>query len=266
MDVVAANQKKLNLKKDRNAQPNRNSYTVGDLALLIPPRKRNKLSPIYLGPFTVKALLPNDTLQLESIVDSHTLNAHASRVRPFRGTHDKDTIQKIAALDLSEYIVEKVVKHKVEDDILLFRLRWLGYDTDSDIWQPYDEDVIGNERVEEMDEALRPLGKSLRGLREALDGLPFDPAAESEEDVNEDDESSDDDLSDASAGPTASTGAPAANAPSGSTGNRRSGLAFLSSPGKAYIRTAIAGPFILDMVRTIHSYNHRAQLLSIRYE
>ncbi|KAG9392068.1 hypothetical protein J8273_6659 [Carpediemonas membranifera] len=83
---------------------------------------------------------------------------------------------------------------------------------------------------EDRDEALRPLGKSLRGLREALDGLPFDPAAESEEDVNEDDESSDDDLSDASAGPTASTGAPAANAPSGSTGNRRSGLAFLSSP------------------------------------
>ncbi|KAG9396485.1 hypothetical protein J8273_1466 [Carpediemonas membranifera] len=30
-------------------------------------------------------------------------------------------------------------------------------------------------------------------------------------------------------------------------------------PKKAYIRAAIAGPFILDMARTIHSYNHTAQ-------
>ncbi len=133
---------------------------AGDLVLLTYPgnRKPNKLSPTYLGPFKIVGTSENDTFILSSIVDKHTLTAHASRLRRYTGTETQ--AQEMAAIDSQEFVVERVIGHHVSEDTgrLMFQIRWLGYGEADDSLQPYDEDVIGNESVEDYidSQGLRP--------------------------------------------------------------------------------------------------------------
>ncbi len=162
-DAAAAHQKDIILAADAAYHAREQDITVGCLVLLCYParKKPSKLAPSFLGPFQVTSALDNKVYELTSLVEGHTLNAHISRLRLYHG--DIEHARELAAADHQEYIVEKIVEHHTSDaGRLEFRIRWLGYGSEDDTWQPYDGDLAGNVSVEQYidDNGLRPQARA----------------------------------------------------------------------------------------------------------
>ncbi len=147
-ETAAKHQEGIILAADAAYTSKTQELEPGDLVLLTYParHKPKKLSPSYMGPFELVRSLPNNVFELKSLTEEHSLNAHISRLRRFIG--DIEKAREVAAADVQEYVVERVVDHRTVDGRIQFRLRWLGYGEKDDTWQPYDLDVAGNESVE----------------------------------------------------------------------------------------------------------------------
>jgi Chromo (CHRromatin Organisation MOdifier) domain len=99
--------------------------------------RSSKLSPTLLGPYTVTKQEGNNfSCYHNQLNTQHTF--HSDRVTPFTGSttiaHD------IGMLDEEEYIVEKILSHRgvwTRLKSLEFLVRWHGYDTACDSWEPW---------------------------------------------------------------------------------------------------------------------------------
>jgi hypothetical protein len=115
-------------------------FTIGQFVLLrYPSRPPNKLAGLYRGPLVTTAIDRPDMITVKDLISNKESVVHTSRLRVFR--HPTEfTLQEaiaLAAVDLDEFYVEKIVRH-VEmgknPKKWKYLVRWLGYEEGDDSW------------------------------------------------------------------------------------------------------------------------------------
>ena len=113
-------------------------FDIGQLVLLRSPKHTNKLSTTYVGPVEVTARQGND-YTVKNILDSSSQQVHLDRLKLY--IHDKFMSASDAAmLDKHEFQVAAIIDHMGsprKKSQMTFRIRWAGYDADSDTFEPY---------------------------------------------------------------------------------------------------------------------------------
>ena len=105
-------------------------------------RPPNKLAPKWRGPFLVLEL-QSSTCICHDLSTLRHVRFHVSRLKKFNVETTLDPTA-IAAVDNDEFVVEDIADHrwsrpgrKRRD--LEFKVRWLGYEPDEDLWLPLRE-------------------------------------------------------------------------------------------------------------------------------
>ena len=99
-----------------------------------------KLKTPWKGPMlVVKA--SGDEYTLKDITTNKDYKVHISRIKPFYYDELRVDPFEIAAKDLDEEVIEKIVDHTVHrlKSRMDFKVRWLGYDDRHDLWLPWDK-------------------------------------------------------------------------------------------------------------------------------
>ena len=143
------------------------SFDAGDLVLVkYPSRRPSKLLAPWKGPMAVVEGEPGGLHVVQDLLSGKTSDVHVSRLKKFvqvEGVDPKD----IAAYDNGEDVVEAVVEADVPGKRCQdwsFRVRWKGYDEESDTWEPW-EHVKGLEALDVFLSRYPKLGKISPKLR-----------------------------------------------------------------------------------------------------
>jgi len=139
----AEHQEKILLKlSEKYSKENVTSFEPGDYVLWKPPNKNDKLSLVWKGPFKV---IGTNEKQLSSLIISDILTnkertVHVSTVKLFKYQDDGKLVQ---AANIDKQVldrVEKIVEHQIDEPtgIVMFKVRWSGYDEDHDTWEFWD--------------------------------------------------------------------------------------------------------------------------------
>ena len=83
---------------------------------------------------------------LLDLVTNTIIDRHISYLKPFRCNSDKITPFEVAIRDRQEYIVDKIVAHRLMNNYTgdknrtsyEFKIRWLGYNACDDTWLPWE--------------------------------------------------------------------------------------------------------------------------------
>ena len=120
--------------------PKTPNYAVGDFVLVQCPIPRNKLKLKWLGPYRVVDTVSAWLYILEDIVSSKRSTVHVQRMRfysdaAFDVTEDvKNQAQYDGVLN---FTLEKFVDWRETDTgTLEIRVRWLGFESNEDTWEP----------------------------------------------------------------------------------------------------------------------------------
>ena len=111
-------------------------FEIGSYVLVRYPRQ-NKLEPEWRGPFIV---LRRDEIGpfiyiISNLNNDTTQRIHANRLHVFWPGSLTEAELKAEAAGIDEFLIEKVFEHKTLKKVLLFRVKWLGFDYDeSDAW------------------------------------------------------------------------------------------------------------------------------------
>lgn len=118
---------------------------VGDGVLVAEHKKRHKLVMTWTGPHEVIRTLNNFVYEVRPMVRNpgkrKPIIAHVVRIRRLFDAElgseiDMKEIERSARADFPENIVGKLVNHKMENDDMLIRVRWLGYTPAFDSFEP----------------------------------------------------------------------------------------------------------------------------------
>ena len=140
----------------RHSAPNPEDYTPGKLVLLDregiswqpTSAVSSKLLPIYIGPFKIKRFdekKRNVELELPRSMKCHNV-FHLSKVKPYVRTDEyfkRDTAPTEPPPEVDEfgeenYYVDKVLDTRIFRRKRQFLIRWEGYDSSHDSWEPLD--------------------------------------------------------------------------------------------------------------------------------
>jgi hypothetical protein len=130
-------------------------YPANSMVLVSYPRSRfgqgpaKKLQPIRRGPMQVQKG-EGSTYQVQNLNHEHqTMKVHVSRLVPFRYDANYTDPKEIALSDDEEFIVERIVRHRVNGDArakltsrtrlseLEFEVKWEGYAPEANTWEPW---------------------------------------------------------------------------------------------------------------------------------
>ena len=77
---------------------------------------------------------------LLNLVTKKEFTTNVSRIVPFYFDANRVDAQSVAAHDSNEFIADSILEHEgklKQKKSLLFKVRWLGYDANHDIWEPW---------------------------------------------------------------------------------------------------------------------------------
>jgi hypothetical protein len=112
------------------------SYPNGPLT-----RPPTKLHPIWKGPYRVLNHT-DSTYFIQNILSGKVAKVHISRLKPFKYDAERVNPRNVALRDTQEFVVERVLEHFgpiSKKNELEFKVRWLGYGEDTDLWLPWRE-------------------------------------------------------------------------------------------------------------------------------
>ena len=98
--------------------------------------RSSKLAPKLLGPYSVTSHVQNK-ISCVHLQQKTTHEFHSDRVTPFL-----DHARNIALLDREEFVVQEILAHRGQwrtKTSIEFLVRWAGYDSTSDSWEPWHE-------------------------------------------------------------------------------------------------------------------------------
>ena len=118
---------------------NPTSFPPGQLVLVkYPKQSPSKLATRYFGPGEILSRSGNH-YRVKNILDASIQLVHLDRLKVYH--HDKFmSATEAAMLDNHEFKVEAIIDHvgsPSKKSTMLFRIRWLGYDSDHDTFEPY---------------------------------------------------------------------------------------------------------------------------------
>jgi hypothetical protein len=158
--------------KNKNKKPT--SYKVGDYVLVSFPDNKlpNKLDTKWYGPMKV-VKTNRSQYYLTDLVTGSTIDRHSSFLKPYIHNDKNISPFEIAMKDKLEYIVDKIISHRLVSDIAginnktnyEFKIRWLGYTKDDDTWLPWKE----VRDLEAMDTYLRENKSFAKLIKEKVD-------------------------------------------------------------------------------------------------
>jgi hypothetical protein len=130
-------------------------YPVNSHVLVSYPKSRfgqgpaKKLQPIRRGPMKV-IKGEGSTYEVQNLNHSkQTMKVHVSRLTPFRYDKNYTDPNEIALSDDEEFIVERIVQHRVKGDTrakltsntrrsgIEFEVKWEGYAPEANTWEPW---------------------------------------------------------------------------------------------------------------------------------
>lgn len=131
-------------RQSTNYLQQQNQYQQGDLILWNPREhshsmRSSKLAPKLLGPYSVTSQEQNK-ISCVHLQHKTTHEFHSDRVTPFLGSPDH--ARNIALLDREEFVVQEILAHRGQwrtKTSIEFLVRWAGYDSTSDSWEPWHE-------------------------------------------------------------------------------------------------------------------------------
>ena len=163
--VVQEKEVKERVSKRATAAGEYTSFNIGDYVLMV-PHQRTKIMPNHTGPFKIIGVITDQLYKLQDLFDpSRVLEVHVEMLRPFKLRDDiiESDLRRMAQLDHSEYMVERVIGHKGNSKrTVKFLIKWEGYDDDHNTWEPWNH-VNGNVLVDQYIAAHPELAPLMKG-------------------------------------------------------------------------------------------------------
>lgn len=156
-------------------------FVVGQFVMITyPERPPDKLSAKIRRPYMI-ATIDKNMVTVQSLQNDKIYTLHVSRLRPWKQAEGVDPSEKAAASDPKEYFVEAVLDHHLipkgirqrENKKTLrpnhyrFRVRWLGYASEDDTWEP----LPGIQHTNVFENYMQSLSTSPSGLHSIWKGL-----------------------------------------------------------------------------------------------
>jgi hypothetical protein len=159
--MIGIHQAKLKARDDSHLSPQSEDFTTfpdGQYVLLDPVGSpKNRLHARKLGPYLVLSHTDN-TYTLQNLVTKREVRVNIHRMHPFYYDATRTDPQEVAAHDEEEFFVEAILSHKGDfhkKRELQFEVRWLGYTSDYDSWEPWKSLM----HVDKLHEYLRSIGQ-----------------------------------------------------------------------------------------------------------
>jgi hypothetical protein len=153
----------------KKAQAINTSFTPGEIVMIYDQAPDHKLRPRWRAGYKVISQPNPKTLEVTDPVHGRIQKVRIEAVRRFNTTR-AGMAEIIDSILLPEhYYVESVLNHKYNDDgQLMLQIRWLGYDSTGDTWEPYGP----NARVKVIDDYVkeRHLSPNLKTARQPSSG------------------------------------------------------------------------------------------------
>jgi transposase InsO family protein len=115
-------------------------FDVGDFVLAA-RMNPDKLSARWLGPYRVSRVVDDWTFEVEDLVRGVRLLRHARMLMPYSDRTlgvNEDLRQQIQHDDSHSYLVDSIVDWRETNGKFELLVRWLGFDPESDTWEPLD--------------------------------------------------------------------------------------------------------------------------------
>ncbi|KAL0213618.1 hypothetical protein P9112_005802 [Eukaryota sp. TZLM1-RC] len=100
-------------------------FKIGDLVLRKSDNKNKFIK--HTGPFVVLEILGSNGYKIGSIVNDSSYNVSQYQLLPFLPNELNDNARTVAALDSSEFIVENITDHRIEDNQFLSEISQRAY-------------------------------------------------------------------------------------------------------------------------------------------
>jgi predicted metal-dependent HD superfamily phosphohydrolase len=121
-------------------------HKVGDYVLRRHPSTKagsgppNKYGSFWRGPYLIISHDEDTQYNIQNLVTGVISEAHVQHLKPFY--YDPKHVEplNIAAKDNNEFIVGDIIQHNSDPQtgIMLWRVRWHGYDESEDTWEPFE--------------------------------------------------------------------------------------------------------------------------------
>jgi hypothetical protein len=116
-------------------------YPINSYVLYSPPvgKKRNKVRMTHDGPFQVINKI-GDIYTIENLVTGKPFDCHITSLRPFIFDPLRVNPKEVAVQNNQKFYIEKILAHRgnpKKRTTMEFQVRWLGYSSDHDSWEPY---------------------------------------------------------------------------------------------------------------------------------
>jgi hypothetical protein len=130
------------------------TFEIGDLVMLssrnlniehlgVSAEGTKKFGPLWIGPYPVlkKSSIDTYELQMPSSLKLHP-TFHTSLLKPYHKDENGNRFNKpnegmIGAGGQDEaFLIEDVVNHKKDGDTIYYQIKWVGYPTDDNTWEP----------------------------------------------------------------------------------------------------------------------------------
>ena len=102
-----------------------------------------KFGPLWIGPYPVLAKTSVDTYQLQMPPGLKLYpHFHTSLLKPYVADNDCDRLNKpnegmvAAGGEDGAYLIEDVVDHRIKEKVIQYLIKWVGYPSDYNTWEP----------------------------------------------------------------------------------------------------------------------------------
>jgi hypothetical protein len=102
-----------------------------------------KFGPLWIGPYPVLAKTSVDTYHLQMPPGLKLYpHFHTSLLKPYVADNDGDRLNKpnegmvAAGGEDGAYLIEDVVDHRIKEKVIQYLIKWVGYPSDYNTWEP----------------------------------------------------------------------------------------------------------------------------------
>jgi hypothetical protein len=169
--VAGANRRAANRKaaEKRGVAPHA-GFDIGDF-VLVARTNPDKLTVRWLGPSRISRVIDNWTFEVEDLVRGERLFRHARMLRPYSDSQlevNEDLRQQLQHDDKFSYLVESITGWRERNGTFELSVRWLGFDPDSDSWEPLEVILADVPDIVRKFVMESPAAKKDRRLRKAV--------------------------------------------------------------------------------------------------